>query len=41
MPPRDFRRHLGAVARKAQALLHGAPDDPLADDAGAQFGLHT
>jgi DNA-directed RNA polymerase specialized sigma24 family protein len=40
MQPRDFRRYLGAISRKARRTLGDTPAlDPHADDAAVQFGL--
>lgn len=40
MQPRDFRRHLARIQKKArEAFAEGLPDDPFADDAGVQFRL--
>lgn len=40
MQPRDFRRSLGAISRKARAgQLPRNVDDPFADDPGVQFRL--
>lgn len=40
MQPRDFRRYLGAISRKARsALAQQAIDDAFADDPAVQFRL--
>ena len=40
MPPRDFRRCLGSICRRArQALEHDPFEDPFSDDANVQFAL--
>jgi hypothetical protein len=42
LQPRDFRRQLGTISRKARALLaHGGDHDEFADDAAVQFHLAT
>ena len=42
MQPRDFRRSLGSISRKARRALEcHRHDDAFADDAGVQFGLAT
>lgn len=40
MPPRDFRRYLDTISRKAQRALEGQTfEDRFADDANVQFQL--
>ena len=40
MPPRDFRRYLDAIRRKAQRALETHPlEDPFSNDPGVQFCL--
>ncbi len=42
MPPRDFRRYLDTISRKAQHALEGHEfEDRFADDANVQFQLGT
>lgn len=40
LAPRDFRRRLDTISRRARAMLaHEAPIDPFADDANVQLAL--
>ncbi|MCR9244835.1 MAG: hypothetical protein NXI31_07370 [bacterium] len=40
MPPRDFRRYLEAISRRARHIVRDREfDDPFADDANVQFQL--
>lgn len=40
LAPRDFRRRLGTISRRARAMLaHETPIDPFADDANVQLAL--
>lgn len=40
LAPRDFRRRLDTISRRARAMLaHESPVDPFADDAMVQFAL--
>lgn len=40
MPPRDFRRYLSTICRKARAAFERDPiEDPFGDDAAVQFQL--